>query len=226
MRNPVSAITVVIATALLLAAAPVAHASVEITGILSTGSHTVSIASTQFVGDSMYFFPTTGWEGDTMMLDTFLFPSMFGPPRLIMITGTLDGSPLSFPLPSPQSDSWYVIASMPQEAKVKFVWLMGAVDEYSRPGLERAGLTAGPSIIRAGATVRAERVAGSSCAFEFFDAAGNRVRTLRAQASSSGAAAATWDGADDSGRSLPEGIYYCCLNDPACPSMRRLVLIR
>jgi flagellar hook assembly protein FlgD len=69
-------------------------------------------------------------------------------------------------------------------------------------------------------------VAGTNCVFEFFDAAGNRVRMLGTHASSSGAASATWDGTDDLGRSLPEGIYYCCLGGAANPLVRKLVLTR
>jgi hypothetical protein len=226
MRSNVSVGIIVIATALLLAAAPVAHAGIEVTGVLSTGSHTVSIDSVQFIGDSSYLFPATGWEGDTMAVDTFLFPSMFSPPQMVMLMGTLNGSPLLFPLAAPQSDSWYVIYSMPQEAKVKFVWLLGGVGGRGRPGARRAGLTVSPSIVGAGATVRAERMAGTSCVFEFLDAAGNRVRTLRTPVSSSGAASATWDGTDDRGRGLPEGVYYCFIADAAGPSVRKLVLTR
>ena len=226
MHSKVSVGTVVIATALLLAAAPVAHAEIDVTGVLSTGGHAVSIDSTQFIGDSTYTFPTTGWGGDTMVLDTFVFPRMFGPPQAVVLAGTLDGSPLTAILAGPQSDTWYVIPSTSPEAKVKFVWLAGGVDELGQPGRGRAGLTVSPSIARAGVTIRAERVAGTNCVFEFFDAAGNRVRALRAQASSSGAAAAAWDGADDLGRSLPEGVYYCCLGETADPSVRKLVLTR
>ena len=226
MRRNVSVGSFVTATVLLLVAASVAQANIDMTGVLSNGSHKVSMDSVRFIGDSTYVFATPGWGGDTMVVDTFSFPSMFGPPTLIMLMGKVDGSPVVFPLVAPQSDSWYVIYSMPQEAKVKFIWLMGGVDGHGQPGLGRAGLTVCPSIARAGATIRAEHVAGSSCVFELFDAAGNRVRTLRTQTLSSGAASATWDGTDDLGRNLPEGIYYCCLGDAANSSVRKLVLTR
>jgi hypothetical protein len=119
---------IVISTALLLAVAQVAHADIEITGVLSTGSHTVAIDMAQFIGDSIYVFPTPGWQGDSMVLDTFAFPPMFGPPQIVMLSVTLDGSPLNVTLPPPiQSDTWYLIPSTPQEAKVEFIWGAGGV---------------------------------------------------------------------------------------------------
>ncbi len=226
MRSKVPIGTIVIVTALLLAAAPVAYANIEITGVLSTGSHVVSMDNAQFIGDSIYFWPTTGWGGDTMVTDTFVFPWMFGPPNMVLLTGTLDGNSLTVPLASPQQDSWYIIGGAPPEAKVMFSWEMGGVDEHGQPGTGCARLAVSPSIVGASAIIRVERVAGTSCVFEFFDAAGNRVRTLRTQVSSSGAASVTWNGTDDLGRSLPEGIYYCCLGDAANPSVRKLILTR
>lgn len=216
---------IVAAVALVLATAQTARADIKLTGVLSTGNHTVSVVSVLFTGDSMYTFPTPGWQGDPMVQDTFVFPWMFGPPNTAIMTVTIDSVPQTVPFPSPQSDTWYVIPSTPEETKVKFVWVVGGVGGHDRPGLGHAGLTVSPSIVGAGATVRAERVAGTSCVFEFFDAAGNRVRTLRTQASS-GAASATWAGEDDLGRRLPEGIYYCCLGDAANPSVRKLILTR
>ena len=162
-----------------------------------------------------------------MVVDSFVCtPPMGFPPTLILLWGALDGTPFSQPIAGVLPDTWYIINnSTPTEAMVRFSWeVVQGVDEQGRPGLGRAGLTVSPSIVRTGATVRAERVANPSCAFVFFDAAGNRVRTLRTQASSTGAASATWNGEDDFGRRLPEGIYYCSLDAAASPSVRKLIL--
>jgi len=225
MRRNVSTLALVISTALLLSA-PAAYADLEITGIISTGGHQVWIENAQFIGDSMYVFDTPNWGGDTMTTDSFSFPRMYGPPQMVLLVGTLDGAATTIPLADPQSDTWYVIPSSPPEAQVKLVYKTGGVNEQGqlRPG--QAVLTVTPSIVGAGATVRAERVAGASCVFELYDAVGNRVRTFRTQPSASGVAAVDWSGEDDHGQRLPDGIYYCCLDDAAGPVVRRLILVR
>ena len=223
---PLSALLVLVA-----ALAPVAQASVQVTGVLSTGSHAVVVDTVVLwdVGGGMSVFtsPVLDWQGDSMTVDTFVFPPVAFAPLQADMWVTVDSSPSFFSIPGLQQDTWYVIPGTPTEAQVKFTWQdISGVDEHGRPGLGRAGLTVSPSVVGAGATIRANRVAGTSCVFEIYDVAGNRVRTLRTQASSSGAASATWAGEDDRGRRLPEGIYYCCLDDAANPSVRKLVLTR
>ena len=213
---------------LIAALAPLAHASVQVTGVLSTGSHVVSVDSATIFdeGGGINIFPTPGWQGDSLAVDTFSFPLIEASPSQVDLALTVDSLPTSMSIPGVKPDTWYAIPGAP-DAQVLFSWqVVTGVNEHGRPGHGRAGLSVSPSIVGAGATIRAERVAGTSCAFEFYDVAGNRVRTLRTQASSSGAASATWTGEDDLGRRLPEGIYYCCLDDAANPSVRKLVLTR
>jgi hypothetical protein len=216
---------------LIAALVPLAHASVQVTGVLSTGSHAVVVDTVLImnVGGGMDLFtsPVLDWRGDSMTVDTFVFPPIAFAPLQVDMWLTVDSSPIFFSISGPQQDTWYVIPGTPTEAQVMFSWqdIMG-VDEYGRPARRRAVLSVRPSVVGARASIRAERVAGTNCAFEFYDVAGNRVRTLRTQASSSGAASATWSGEDDLGRRLPEGIYYCCLDDAANPSVRKLVLTR
>jgi hypothetical protein len=220
---PLSALLVLVA-----ALAPLAQASVTVTGVLSTGNHTVAITSTDIMDESggMYNFPTPDWQGSAGVVDTFVFDPIDFPPAQVDMTITGAGMPNWMSIPNLKPDTWYIIGGDPEEAMVMFSGWMGGVEEHGQPGHRRAGLTVSPSIVGAGATIRAERVAGTSCAFEFYDVAGNRVRTLRTQASPSGAASAAWTGEDDLGRGLPEGIYYCCLADAADPSVRKLVLTR
>lgn len=211
---------------------PLAQAEeVQTTGVLSTGSHSVVIDSLEImdVGGGISRYRTAGeWSGDTMVVDSFVCtPGMGFFPMLVMTWGSLDGTPFTLPIPSIVPDTWYIIPSAAQEAMLWFDWkVVIGVEEHGRPVLGRAGLTASPSIVRAGTTIRAERVAGPSTAFLFFDAAGNRVRTLRAQASPAGAASANWTGEDDLGRMLPEGIYYCRLDDAANSPARKLIISR
>jgi len=216
---------------LVAALVPLAHASVQVTGVLSTGSHVVVVDSILLwdIGGGMNKFtpPVLNWQGDSMTVDTFVFPPVDFAPLQADMWLTVDSGPSFFSIPGLRQDTWYVIPGTPTAAQMMFSWQdITGVDEHGRPAQRRAGLTVSPSVVGARASIRAERVAGTSCAFEFYDVAGNRVRTLRTQASSSGAASATWSGEDDRGRRLPEGIYYCRLDDAANPSARKLILSR
>jgi hypothetical protein len=212
--------------------APLAHAGVLTTGVLSTGNHRVVVDSLELMdlGGGIARYRTEGeWSGDTMVVDTFFCtPEMDFFPTTVLLWGALDSSPFTRHIAVPVvPDTWYIIPSTPLEAMVRFTWRDDApgVDERGRPRHERAGLTVGPSIVRAGATIRAERVPGTSYALVLYDAVGSRVRTLRTRASS-GTATVTWNGEDDSGHRLPEGIYYCRLGDAANSTVRKVVLTR
>ena len=212
---------------------PLAHAAVITTGVLSTGSHRVFVDSLDVmdIGGGNWRYRTAGaWGGDSLVVDTFaLTPPMGFLPQLVLTWGTVDGSPFTLPIPGIVPDTWYIINGTPTAAQVMFSWhdtTITGIHERGPLGQTRVGLTVSPSVVGASATIRAERVAGTSCAFVFFDAAGNRVRTLRTQASPAGAASATWTGEDDLGHRLPEGIYYCCLDGVANPSVRKLILSR
>lgn len=212
------------------ALAPLAHADVITTGVLSTGSHIVYIDSLDIIGTGGIFhkYVTPNWHGATGVVDTErLEPPMLVAPQFMQVYITQDAAPALLPIPVLMQDTWYTIPGTPTAAQVMFWWNdTTGIQERGPIGQRRAGLTVSPSVVGAGATIRAERVAGTSCAFTLYDAAGNRVRTLRTQASSSGVASATWTGEDDLGHRLPEGIYYCCLGDPANPTVRKLVLTR
>jgi hypothetical protein len=214
---------------LLGAFVPLAHADVQIVGYLSTGSHIVNGDSVAVMdmGGGFRNYVTTGWGGDTMTVDsTVMEPPMGAQPIMITLFYRQDDSTDKFDVNAPVSDSWYTIPGTPTEAQVKFVFTNVGVAEPGRPGQVRTALTVSPSIVQTGATIRAERVAGPNCTFTLYDVAGNRVRTLRTQTTASGTASATWNGSDDLGRRLPEGIYYCCLDDAASPTVRKLVLSR
>ena|GEM_PF-484146 len=208
---------------------PLGRAAVLTTGTLSAGTHTVSGDSVEIMDEhgALKRFVTTGWivlPGETLASD--FNPPMDAKPMMLTLWYSQDDvdSVLMIMPPGPVQDSWYTLPGTPTEAQVKFdTGYVDAIGESGRPQHVRAGLTVSPSIVGAGAVIRAERVAGTSCAFALYDVAGNRVRTLRTQISS-GAATATWNGTDDFGRRLPEGIYYCCLDDPANATVRKLVL--
>jgi len=207
---------------------PLAHADVYIYGVLRTGSHTVYVDSVAIMdmGGGFWNYETAGWGGDTMVVDTFLLsPPMGAEPVTISVFYRQDDADSMLLISMPVPDSWYIIPGAPQEARVLFYAPMPGVDGHGRFGPARTSLTVSPSIARAGADLRAEGVTRMNCAFALYDAVGNRVRTLRTQARA-GTAIATWNGTDDLGHRLPEGIYYCCLDDPANATVRKLILTR
>lgn len=212
------------------ALAPHAYADIQLTGVISTGNHVVAIDSLEImdIGGGIWRYRTAGeWAGDTMVVDSFVCaPPMSFVPNLVLLWGSCDASPFTLPFNEVQQDTWYTINGTPQAALVLFHWdVVQAVGEQGRSAFARTGLTVSPSIVRTGAIVRAERVAGTNCAFVIFDAVGNRVRTLRTQ-TSAGTASVTWTGEDDRGRMLPEGIYYACLDGAAGSSVGKLILSR
>jgi len=197
-------------------------------GVLSTGDHVVLVDSATVLdmGGGSTSYQTTDWGGDTGIVDTFSFlPPPDREPVAVILFLRQDDSAFLFSVPSLAPDSWYAIPGEQTQASVLFAVIYSGLEEGRRLLPGRAGLTISPSIFRAGADLRAEGVTRTTCAFVLFDAAGNRVRTLRTQ-TWSGTATATWNGTDDFGHRLPDGIYYCCLDDPANATARKLILTR
>jgi parallel beta-helix repeat protein len=59
-----------------------------------------------------------------------------------------------------------------------------------------------------------------------FDAAGRIVRTLRDGIAPAGSQAVDWDGADDQGRALPSGVYFCRIRVDGVERAEQIVLTR
>ncbi len=198
---------------------------IDFVGLLSTGSHVVSVDSATVLDERGGFrsYHTPDWGGDTGIVDTFHFlPERYDLPIVITLFLMQDDSALLFPIPDLAFDTWYMIPGAPRQTEVLIGWWTG-LEEDRRPSLGRAGLTVGPSIVRANTTIRAEHVPGTDCAFTLFDAVCNRVRTLRTRASR-GAATATWNGEDDAGRRLPEGVYYCRYAAADAIAVRKIIV--
>ena len=66
---------------------------------------------------------------------------------------------------------------------------------------------------------------GSRVALSVFDATGRRVRSFRTNFAP-GMNEVQWDGADDQGRGLPGGVYFCRLDVGEVRFARRMVLVR
>lgn len=61
---------------------------------------------------------------------------------------------------------------------------------------------------------------------EVFDIAGRRVRRFHGGTAGAGPARLTWDGRDDSGRSLPAGVYFVKVRSGRTTSTARMALVR
>ena len=57
-----------------------------------------------------------------------------------------------------------------------------------------------------------------------YDLAGQRVRTLVDGERGAGGLAVTWDRADDTGRAVPAGVYFCRLEAEGTSVSRKLVV--
>ena len=67
---------------------------------------------------------------------------------------------------------------------------------------------------------------GGRVRLEIFDVMGRRVRTLVDQIQSGGERSVTWNGCDDSGRSLPTGIYVYRLRAAGADLTQKMLLLR
>jgi hypothetical protein len=59
-----------------------------------------------------------------------------------------------------------------------------------------------------------------------YDLGGRRVRTLVDEVEGAGERRAVWNGADDAGRPVASGVYFCRLEAGAVVETRRMVLVR
>ena len=208
--------------------ASLANPYFEYVGFLSTGSHVVAVDSMTVLdrngGSSCRH--TAGWGGDTGVVDTFSYQSesLFTP---IVITFFLvqDDSALVFGIPNFMVDSWYMIPGSPRQAKVMFSGFAG-LEEDRRSLLGRAGLTVSPSVVTGQMTLRLQPVGTGRPVVEILDAVGNVIRSLDCTAGAGGFASATWNRTDESGRLVPEGVYFCRYAAADVIAVRKVLVAR
>jgi len=83
-----------------------------------------------------------------------------------------------------------------------------------------------PNPGRAPFTIRFELPAAADVGLDVFDAAGRRVRSLAPGRHEAGLHANTWNGLDDQGRPLGDGVYWVRLHAGGVERARRFVLLR
>jgi hypothetical protein len=96
------------------------------------------------------------------------------------------------------------------------------------PSLDGADLEVRPNPFSAETSLTLRVPAGGAGSIELYNAAGERVRTLRVRPSDSGAGSAvrvSWDGRDDEGRRLAAGAYFAVARGVDGTRTRRVVLL-
>ncbi|MEO0079747.1 MAG: FlgD immunoglobulin-like domain containing protein [candidate division WOR-3 bacterium] len=203
---------VAVALALLWAAA---LGQMDITGVLEAGPEPLQIDSVFMRWSSgSQVFPTPDWSAEPMMQDSFNFTFVPGWPGLIRLWGQATGRPLELSIMLPVQDSWYPFPPPDDQAKVLFHPVVGIQEQRSE---NQPVLSVVPSLI-AGSARFLVSTAGE---IVIVDAAGNPVRQLSLQAG----VPLVWDGTDDFGRPLPEGVYFCRVQGTD-KGVEKLVLVR
>jgi hypothetical protein len=209
-----------------LVATGTARAEAVMDGVLSTGSHQVSMDSADVRIDTVSILvPTSGWGGDSLTEDTFRFPPLIRWPTAVKVFYKTE-STLVLPVAPVVRDSWYVLPGFAPSAPRVMFHEVGGVIELHQGCLGNSEFSIAPSVTGGSALIRAQLGPCHRYAIEVYDATGNRVRTLAGAATGQGSVSLRWQGDDDLGRRLPEGIYYCCLSLEGGHSVRKLVLTR
>jgi hypothetical protein len=200
---------------LLLAVAQPAPAQIVITGSLETAIEPVDIDSAYFAyGGQDTWFLTTGWHANPEQTIQFEFPPFTGFPDTIRLAARFSGTPVTRDINGPERQTWYQFDPPHNQTRVMFDAPSGI--EEGRRDLAIPYLTVSPSLVRDAAVIRSS----GGGLLELVDAAGNAVRTLRA------GTIVRWAGDDNSGRRLPEGIYFCRLVHGDRSFVRKVILAR
>jgi hypothetical protein len=83
-----------------------------------------------------------------------------------------------------------------------------------------------PNPARSGATLTFTLARAGDTRLEIYDLAGRRVRVLASGAMTAGSHDARWDLRDETGRTVPSGVFLARLTAPGASGIRRLVVLR
>jgi reprolysin-like metallo-peptidase family M12B/flagellar hook capping protein FlgD len=116
------------------------------------------------------------------------------------------------------NDIWYV-----DDVSVPAGSIVGVDDGPRRP---LALVQSVPNPFRGSSTIRFHLAEPAAVDLSVYDAVGRRVRNLLAGRQEAGAREMVWDGRDDAGQSVREGVYFCRLEVAGRTMSRKMHLIR
>ena len=155
-------------------------------------------------------FLTNGWQASGTQVDTFQFPDLAAWPSKVTLIGTIMGMHNTSVFTSPLPDSWYRFEYGSINAPfAKFISPASVLEESRSAFDPLPRLNVSPSVVTEQMTVRLQPVGRGRPVVDIHDAVGNVVRSLDCTPGPSGIATATWNREDESGRLVPEGIYFC-----------------
>jgi hypothetical protein len=188
----------------------VANDDIEFVGVLDPKVLIVLADSVELISPDVFFL-TPGW-GSHPPMDTFVFTGVSAWPETLVLHGYV--GPFAFHKvfvhPHPKPDTWYSLCLGVVVPMVKFYGTgYGGVEEPKPTVTPLPRLTVSPSVVTGEMTVRLQPVGTGRPVVQIHDAAGNVIRSLDCTAGTDGAATATWNRADESGRLVPKGVYFC-----------------
>jgi hypothetical protein len=189
-----------------LAAFGAASAEFSFHAVIDPLTTTTRVDSVKLVSPDMTF-PTPGW-GSRTPLDSHDFTDVTAWPMSIILHGIIDGAPFSKSIYPPQLDIWYYLRLSLPSSKVMF-WRDPGVEESKPAAAPLPRLAVNPSVVTGQMTVRLQPVGTRMPVVQIHDALGNVVRSLGCTAGTDGVTTATWNREDESGRLVPEGVYFC-----------------
>jgi len=104
-------------------------------------------------------------------------------------------------------------------------WFQGIAAADGPPRFREA-LSVFPNPVRDRAAVRFTLPADEQATVELFGLDGRRVRTLASGSLSAGSHVLAWDRADDAGRAMPAGLYYCRVSGERTQLQQKVVLLK
>lgn len=200
------------------------RAQVEFNGVINPNHHSVWVDTVILVvPPANETILPVGWGSDSTAYDTFQFADPLVWPLLVDMRVNVDTLHVQEVFPGPGNGTWYSFSLVPPPPpKVQFYGQTG-VEESGAAIEPRLQLSVSPSVLVDRVTIRAQIAGRGPVRLEIVDAAGNRVRSFCA---SNRVVNQVWQGDDDAGRSLPEGLYFCRLAVGEASAVSKVLLAR
>jgi hypothetical protein len=173
-------------------------------------------------------FVTHHWGGFPQALDSFDFQLAAWPDVGVALHGNIDGRRIPEDTIRPLApDQWYVVrGTRPSDSCLVQFHELSAIEERRVTGLPLRLLAPAPNPFSAATGLGLSNPTRQRLDLVILDAAGARVRLLASGRFAAGEYRPIWDGTDDQGRRVRNGVYYCRLRAGEFVALQKLVLAR